>query len=93
MARIIRKKTWPKFFELMRTGEKGSDLRLRDFPINKGDIIVFEEWNPDTKSYTGRSFSRTVINVNHVHPFAFWSSDELERKGLWLIETKKMSRT
>ena len=93
MVRIIKKKTWPKFFELMRTGRKSSEMRLRDFKINLGDIIVFEEYDPDIKDYTGRSFSRTVIAVNHVHPFAFWSSEEIEKKGLWLIETKKMQRS
>ena len=93
MARIIRKKTWPKFYEKIRRGKKGSELRLNDFKISKGDVIIFEEWSPDIKEYTGRTLTRTVINVNHVNPFSFWTSEEMKRKGLLLIETKKMSRT
>lgn len=92
MGRYIKKKTWPKFFELMRTGKKNAELRLNDFDVSPGDVILFREWNPDIGEYTGRTVTRTVINVNHVNPFSFWPSGAISKRGLLLIECKKMSR-
>ena len=52
--KFISKKTWPYYFQLMIDGKKNTDLRLADFDVEPGDVIIFQEWNPDTESYTGR---------------------------------------
>ena len=52
--KIIKKKTWPEYFELVLAGKKRFDLRVADFDIEEGDTLVLEEWNPKTKEYTGR---------------------------------------
>ena len=40
---IIRKKTWPHYFELIKSGKKKFDLRVADFKVKKGDTLVLEE--------------------------------------------------
>jgi hypothetical protein len=49
----IYKKTWPKYFELVRDGTKTFDFRLADFDCTPGDILVLQEWDPETREYTG----------------------------------------
>ena len=51
---VIKKKIWPEFFELVESGKKKFELRLNDFDIEEGDVLVLEEWDPKTKEYTGR---------------------------------------
>ena len=56
----IRKKIWPEYFELVKAGKKRFELRLADFDIKEGDVLVLEEWNPKTKEYTGRKIEKKV---------------------------------
>lgn len=86
---IIKKKTWPEYFELIRRGRKKYDLRLADFPIAKGDRLVLEEWNPETRKYTGRKLKRRVslvhkFNINEL----YWPPEEIIEKGLQIISFK-----
>lgn len=50
----IRKKIWPEYFELIKSGKKRFELRVDDFDVKDGDTLVLEEWDPGTKEYTGR---------------------------------------
>lgn len=86
---FIAKKTWPHFFQLMEDGHKNTDLRLADFEVKPGDVIIFQEWDPVEERYTGREFSRIVENVNHVNLDRFHTLDEIEEFGHYIIETKK----
>ena len=54
--KIIEKKTWPEFFRKVKSGQKNVELRLADFKIKKGDILVLREWNPKKESYTGKVY-------------------------------------
>jgi len=84
----IEKKTWPEFFQKIINGDKTYDLRLNDFEVEEGDIIVFQEWNPDTKNYTGREIEKKVgfvgkWKVNDLTKW--WSKEEIEERGLQVI--------
>ena len=57
---IIHKKVWPEYFEKIISGKKKLELRLADFEINEGDILVLEEWDKDKKEYTERKIEVTV---------------------------------
>ena len=59
MARIT-KKIWTEYFELISTGKKKFELRLDDFDAKEGDTLVLEEWDPETKKYTGRKIEKKV---------------------------------
>lgn len=48
-------KTIPTFFNDVLSGEKSFEVRRFDRPFHKGDLLALNEFNPETKSYTGRS--------------------------------------
>lgn len=83
---IIKKKIVPQYFEAVVSGKKKAELRLNDFNIEEGDTLVLEEWNPETKEYTGRKIEK---KVTHVAKFKmdnfFWSKAEIDEKGIQII--------
>ena len=60
---VIKKKSWPKIFNLMKSGKKKFDLRVADFKVKAGDTLILEEYDPKKKAYTGRKISKKVIYV------------------------------
>jgi lipopolysaccharide export LptBFGC system permease protein LptF len=82
----IKKKTWPELFERIKTGKKNVDLRLADFDIKEEDILVLEEYNPETKSYTGRVIKKKVKNLNKVNLTDFHDTELIKKHGHWVIE-------
>ena len=82
----IRKKIWPEFFDDVVSGKKKFELRLNDFEVNEGDTLVFEEWDPKTKDYTGRKTKKRVTGVNKFKlDELFWPKVEIEEKGIQII--------
>ena len=82
----IRKKVWPEYFEAIFNGKKNYELRLNNFEINEGDILFLEEWDPQTKSYTGRSIEKKVSYVGKFEiDKLFWSEKEIKDKGIQII--------
>jgi len=84
--RIVKKKTWPHLFERVMKGEKTAELRLADFEIAEGDIIILEEWNPETKQYTGRVLQKRVKNLNRVNLKDFHNQEEILNNDYWIID-------
>jgi len=83
---IIKKKTWTKDFGLIDSGKKKFDLRLADFDIQKGDTIILEEWDPETKEYTGRTIEKQVNFVFKFDLDDFGQKEQIEEKGLNIIQ-------
>jgi len=83
---IIKKKIWPKYFELVKSGEKKFELRLADFSIKEGDILRLEEWNPKTKKYTGRRLEKKAKFVFKFKLNDFNQQKQIEKKGLYVIQ-------
>lgn len=83
---IIRKKTWTGWFDSIASGKKKFDLRLNDFEVEEGDTIIFEEWDPETKEYTGR---KTEKKVTYIAKFKtddlFWTEEEIKEKGIQIM--------
>lgn len=77
----IKKKAWPEFFEAVLSGKKKFDLRLDDFQIKEGDVLVLEEWDPKTKNYTGRKISKKISYVLHTKDLYFWTDEEIQNHG------------
>lgn len=46
----IKKKVWPEYFQLILNGTKKFEQRLADFDIKEGDILILEEYDPETKT-------------------------------------------
>jgi ASC-1-like (ASCH) protein len=83
---VIKKKIWPEYFEEIRSGKKKYELRLNDFLINEGDVLLLQEWNPKMEEYTGRSIEK---KVSHVGKFKidklFWPEEQIKKNGIQII--------
>ena len=82
---IIKKKSWPQSFKLIKSGKKKFDLRI-PFKIKEGDTLVFEEWDPRRKKYTGRYIRKKARFIYKFKLNSFGQKKELERKGLYVIQ-------
>ena len=84
----IKKKCWPQSFQLVLEGKKNFDLRLADFDLKEGDTIVYEEWDPKTKKYSGRKLTKVVKNLRKFKATEFNSIQDIEKYGHYAIEFK-----
>ncbi|MCR4328538.1 MAG: DUF3850 domain-containing protein [Patescibacteria group bacterium] len=83
---IIKKKIWPKYFDAVASGKKRFELRLNDFEVREGDVLILEEWDPKIKEYTGKKIEKKVSYVLKFKTDAlFWPEREVEEKGLQVI--------
>lgn len=84
----ISKKILPEYFQLILDGKKTFELRLNDFDIEEGDVLILKEWDKNSGVYTGREIEKTV---GHVKKFKiddltiFYPIEEIESKGLQII--------
>ncbi len=84
----IKKKIWPEFFQKILDGDKTFEVRLADFECKPGDILVLEEWNPETKEYTGRVLEKKVTYVTKTKNIKFWPEKDIEKYGYQIIAFK-----
>ena len=87
----IEKKIWPKYFQEILDGKKTFELRLNDFNINEGDILILKEWDSETKSYTGRELEKEVGFVGKwkIDDLTqFWPKEDIDEKGIQIISLK-----
>ncbi len=90
LNREIKKKIWPEYFEKVLKDVKKFELRLADFEVKEGDILILEEFNPMAKKYTGRSIKRKVTYVVNTKKMEEkHSRKELEEHGLYVIQMEK----
>jgi len=85
----IKKKTWPDSFAKVLSGDKTFELRLNDWEANEGDTLVLEEWDPETKEYTGRSIEKKigyVLKMNEIPKFH--AQEEIDKYGFMIISLK-----
>ncbi len=81
----IHKKVWPKYFQAILDGKKTYELRLADFECHEGDTLILQEWNPETKTYTGREITKIVTYVGKTKDLDFWSKEDIARYGYQII--------
>ena len=87
----IEKKCWPEMFQKILSGEKTYDLRLADFEIKEGDILVLKEWNPETKQYTGRVLEKKAGYICKTKEQEFFSEEDLQKYGFQIISLNDYS--
>ena len=88
---IVEKKCWPKYFQQIVDGKKTFDLRINDFHINEGDILLLREWDPKTKDYTGCKLEKIVGYVGKwkIEDLAkFGSMEQMQKEGILVISLK-----
>jgi ASC-1-like (ASCH) protein len=83
---LIAKKVWPEYFSAILSGKKKYELRLNDFEVREGDVLLLEEWDPLTKTYTGRKIEKKVSYVGRFKiDQLFWPKKDIEEKGIQII--------
>jgi len=85
---IIKKKIWPKYFNLVSPGKKKFELRLADFEVKEGDTLLLEEWDPKIKQYSGRKIEKRVSYVLQFRLDDFGQREAIEEKGLVVIQVE-----
>ena len=87
----IRKKCWPEWFAKFCSGERTFELRLADFVLKTGDVLVMEEYDPKTKEYTGRIAKFKCKKVEHSakNPLQFYKLKDVKQNGFWIIQMEK----
>ncbi len=83
---IIKKKVWPDYFKLIKSGKKKFELRLADFKAKEGDILILEEWNPEKKEYTGRKIRRKIKYILKFKLNDFGQEKEIKKKGIYILQ-------
>lgn len=85
----IVKKVLPEYFQAIVDGVKKYELRLNDFDIKEGDILVLEEYtsaDPATRKPTGRTLEKEVAYLLKFKiQDLWWSEEDIKEKGLQII--------
>jgi len=79
----IRKKTLPKYFREILEGRRRFDIRLADFNIKEGDVLVLEEFDPTKNEFTGRVIKKTVKFITKFNPLEYHDIDEIKKYGFY----------
>ena len=53
-------KIWPNYFADVARETKNFEFRRNDRGFSVGDTLLFREWDPETREYTGRQLWRRV---------------------------------
>jgi hypothetical protein len=57
-------KTWPEYFQAILEGAKTFEIRTTwDRTFRVGDVLILQEWDPETKLHSGRVTTRKVTYV------------------------------
>lgn len=83
---VIEKRINPEYFNKLIRNKKNAELRLADFKIKEGDILMLKEHNPKTRKLTGRLIRKKVKNLTKVYPADFNSIKEIKKYGVYFIE-------
>lgn len=86
---IIEKKIDPEFFEMILQGKKNVEIRLNDFEVKKGDLLLLREFDRKKKKYSGRELKKEITQAYVVKPTTWFSLQDIKEKGLLIIEFKK----
>lgn len=82
----IHKKVWLEYFEEIISGRKKFELRLADFEVREGDVLVLEEWDNNKKEYTGRKIEVVATYILKTKNQSFWPTEEVEKHGYQIIQ-------
>lgn len=86
---VIHKKVWKEYFEEIISGRKKFELRLADFDVKEGDVLVLEEWEKDKKEYTGRKIEVVATYILKTKRQTFWPAEEVEKYGFQVIQFER----
>jgi hypothetical protein len=85
---LIKKKCDKEFFQKILDGEKNFEVRLADFECKPGDILLLEEWDPETRKLTGRKLEKKATFVLKTKELKFFSKEDIAKYGFQVIGLK-----
>jgi ASC-1-like (ASCH) protein len=92
MPKRIIKKVLPEYFQDILDGKKKYELRLNDFDIEPGDMLVLEEYtssDPETRKATGRVIEKKVTYLQKLNLQDLRCSEkDIKEKGMQIISFK-----
>lgn len=91
-VKVIRRKSWPEFFQPIKDGTKKFDIRLNESEIHEGDILVLREFRPDTQQYTGRTITKKITYISNTKEIKLWTIGEMNEKGLLILSLEKFDK-
>lgn len=56
-------KTWPEFFSRVENGQKNFELRKNDRNYKEGDRVLLQEYDYQSKKYTGKELEKIISYV------------------------------
>jgi len=56
-------KAWPEYFKPVKAGIKNFEVRENDRNYAVGDILIIDEYDPETNTYTGDSCTRKITYI------------------------------
>lgn len=89
--KTVEKKVWSEYFDAVANGNKNFDLRLADWEIEPGDILILREWDNKKKAYTGRQVSRVItflFKTKEAESWGVWTVEEIQKYGFQIIGFK-----
>ncbi len=65
MIQVHRLKTWPAYFADIRAKIKNFEIRENDRDYKVGDVLILQEYDLNSQSYSGREEVRTIIYMTN----------------------------
>lgn len=62
-------KVWPPYFDRLSSYDKTFEVRKNDRDFQTGDTLELAEYDPQTKTYSGRTATRHVSYILHGDQF------------------------
>jgi len=90
---IVEKKCDPDIFEMVLSGAKTVDIRLADFEVEKGTVLLLKEFDRNTREYSGREIRKIIGNNYIIRPTEWFSPEDIDEKGLLVMELRKYSES
>lgn len=84
----IEKKCWPESFAKILSGKKTTELRLADWDCKSGDILVLQEYDPKTQTYTGRTLEKEITFVMKTKEQPYFKKEDVEKYGFLILSLK-----
>ena len=63
MVRTHKLKTHPRYFIAVEVGIKNFECRYNDRNFKNTDILILQEYNPETQQYTGKELKVVVTYI------------------------------
>lgn len=68
-------KSWPDQFDALSSKKKTHEVRRFDRDFKVGDFVLLREYDPETKTYSGRQLLREIVHITP--PASFGLPDDI----------------